>query len=395
MAWQSTTRLQVSGHRFLVRRVECALLGGDPEDGRQPARARSQAVSAGYLLAVAVLAGCSLLAVLAPQPTLGDASIVLGQRSGALYVRVGEVWHPVLNLASARLIAATPADPRAVPESVLARARRGPLLGIPGAPQLIGDPLPGDQSAWTICDSGADTTVIVGPIRVGGAEAVADGPPVLVTADSGATTQLLYQGRRALVDLADPTVVRALRLDGRVARPVSGLLLDAIPEAPPIAAPPVSGAGGDPPGTPAGRNFGTPPAPPDDARATLCASWAAGHTVLLALAGLPLPAGAAPVVLAQADGDGPRLDAVYLPPGRTAYVRSVGLTGDRPGGLHYLVADTGVRFQIPDDQAAAELGLPGGAVAAPWPMLAALPAGPELSGRQALVARDIVAADAP
>ena len=80
----------------------------------------------------------------------------MGKESGALYVRVGDSWHPVLNLASARLIAATDANPRPVRESELSRTKRGPLLGIPGAPQLLGSPLPGDESVWTICDTDSD-----------------------------------------------------------------------------------------------------------------------------------------------------------------------------------------------------------------------------------------------
>ena len=43
----------------------------------------------------------------------------MAQESGALYVRVGDTWHPALNLASARLIAATAANPEPVHESDL------------------------------------------------------------------------------------------------------------------------------------------------------------------------------------------------------------------------------------------------------------------------------------
>ena len=109
--------------------------------------------------------GCALLALLRPQAALDHAQIVMGRESGALYVRVGDTWHPVLNLASARLIAATDANPQPVRESELSRTKRGPLLGIPGAPQLLGPPLSADESAWTICDTDSDaaTTVVVGP----------------------------------------------------------------------------------------------------------------------------------------------------------------------------------------------------------------------------------------
>jgi ESX secretion system ATPase EccB len=119
-------------------------------------------------------------------------------------------------------------------------------------------------------------------------------------------------------------------------------------------------------------------------------AWAAAGSgqsdvAFLAASGLPVPVGQMPVTLSQADGHGPALDAVYLPPGRSAYVRGNGRVGTR-----YLVTDTGVRFAIHDDEAARDLGLPA-AISAPWPVLAALPSGPELSRQNASVARDTVA----
>jgi hypothetical protein len=101
--------------------------------------------------------------------------------------------------------------------------------------------------------------------------------------------------------------------------------------------------------------------------------------------GLPVPAGQVPVTLSQADGRGPALDAVYLPPGRSANVRGNGRAGTR-----YLVTDTGVRFAIHNDDAAHDLGL-AAPIPAPWPVLEALPSGPELSRQNASVARDFVA----
>jgi hypothetical protein len=50
-----------------------------------------------------------------------------------------------------------------------------------------------------------------------------------------------------------------------------------------------------------------------------------------------------------------------------------------------------VRFAIHDDDAAHDLGLPDTAIPAPWPVLAKLPAGPELSRANASVAQDTLA----
>ena len=95
-----------------------------------------------------------------------------------------------------------------------------------------------------------------------------------------------------------------------------------------------------------------------DGDSTVCVTWGNRHPRCRVpgwAADLPVPAGQAPVTLSQADGRGPALDAVYLPPGRSAYVRANGRVGTR-----YLVTDTGVRFAIHDDDAAHDLGSAGG-----------------------------------
>ncbi|KKC00766.1 type VII secretion protein EccB [Mycobacterium nebraskense] len=451
MPRQPTTWLHVSGYRFLLRRVECALLGGNIHTLSTRPRAQTAALTIGCVLAAIAVAGAALVALLRPRVALDGAQLVMGRESGALYVRVGDTWHPVLNLASARLIATTAANPQPVPEADLTRAKRGPLLGIPGAPQLIGKPLSADESAWTICDTDGATTVIVGRIDDATTRRLSPGQAALVAPASGSPAYLLYDGKRAVVDVADPAVVRALRLEGRAPRPVSQPLLNAIPEAPPIRTPRIRGAGdkaavlpgfvvggvvritraggdeyyvvlaagvqrigevaadllrfSDSQGTanavtvapdairaapivdslPVGGFPDRAPAPPDNG-STLCTSSQAapsGQSGVTFLAGsrLPLPAGQAPVTLSQADGHGPALDAVYMPPGRSAYVRA---------GTRYLVTDSGVRFAIHDDNAEHDLGLPA-ANPAPWPVVGALPAGPELSSEKASLARDSVA----
>ncbi|HSS24881.1 MAG TPA: type VII secretion protein EccB [Mycobacterium sp.] len=461
MPRQPTTRLQISGYRFLLRRIECALLDTDASMAGQPLRARTVSLTVGCALTAIAVAASAFLALLRPQAAFDHARIVMGRESGALYVRVGDTWHPVLNLASARLIAATDVNPQPVRESELGRTKRGPLLGIPGAPQLLGPPLSGDESVWTICDtdSSAATTIIIG--RTGGSSIrrLAPERAILVALGSGWPAYLLYNGQRAVVDLADAAVLRALRLEGHAPHIVSQSLLKAVPEAPPITAPRIRDRGAKVaglPGFPVGSvlritrgdgdeyyvvlaagvqrigqvaadllrfsnsqgtaDFTTvapdlirtmpivntlpvasfPDRAPNDggldsADSAVCVAWApaaSGHSdvAFLAGTGLPVPAGQVPVTLSQADGHGPALDAVYLPPARSAYVRVNGRAGAR-----YLVTDTGVRFAIHDDDAAHDLGLPAAAIPAPWPMLAALPSGPELSRQNASVARDTVA----
>ncbi|WAJ46198.1 type VII secretion protein EccB [Mycobacterium sp. Aquia_216] len=453
MPHQPTTWAHVSGYRFLLRRIERALLSGDTGASSEPLRARAAPLTIGCVLAAVVVAAGVFFGLLRPQARLDRAQIVMGRDSGALYVRVGDTWHPVLNLASARLIAATDANPQPVSESELRHTKRGPLLGIPGAPQLLGAPLSGDDAVWTICDTdgATPTTVVVGPTPGLSVHRLARDQAVLVTPGTGPPSYLLYNGQRAVVDLADTAVVRALRLEGHAPVVVSQSLLNVVPEGPPITAPRIPGAGGKAAGLPDfpvgsvlritrgdgdeyyavlstgvqrvgqvaadllrfsdSRGTATMIAVPPDAirgaqivntlpvgtfperaptdggqggaATTVCATSGAA---LLTANGLPLPVGQAPVALSQADGRGPALDGVYLPPGRSAYVRGSG--GD---GTRYLVTDTGVRFAIHDNDAAHDLGLHTDPIPVPWPMLAALPSGPELSRAKASVARDVVA----
>jgi type VII secretion protein EccB len=446
------------------RRIECALLGRDLRAVNEPLRAPAQSMIAGLALAVILLAGCVVLALLRPQPGLATAPILMEKQSGALYVRLGEILHPVLNLASARLIAKTNADPQPIPASALSRGRRGPLLGIAGAPQFLGTPLGEDELRWTVCDSRDGTTVVVGRGEGPQSHILARDQTLLVSPSSGGSTYLLYGGRRSVVNLADAAVERALGSEGQVSRTVSSLLLNTIPEAPPLTAPRIPDAGirssNSLPGFPVGsvlrvtRTGGdefyvvlgdgvqrvghlaadlvrfansqgtrtvmsvapdvirnapvvtrlpvsgfpdqakTPPLADDG---TLCARWtyAASDNVDISFSvgGLPLSDGEGPVSLAQADGKGPAVDAVYLPPGRGAYVRATGLSGGNVrAGTRYFISDNGVRYAVHDDDAAHDLGMPGAVIAAPWPVLAKLPAGPELSRANALVVQDVPAA---
>ncbi len=436
--------------------MEHALLRGDIRMAHDPIRAQSLSFIAGCVMAVVVIAVCAVLAFLRPNTGLGHAAIVMSRESGALYVRVGDTLHPVLNLASARLVAGTDAGPEIVSAADIDKAQRGPLLGTPGAPAVIAKPLTDEESAWTVCDSTTTTVVAGHPDAI---DRAARQPTVLVTprAESAATTYLLYDGWRAEVDLRNPAVVWALRLDGVEPRPVSRALLDAVPEAPPITSPHVAGAGK--PGALAGLRVGTvvrvtrvdandyfvvladgvqrigevaadlirvtdsqgsreiASVSPDavggvpvvdslpvstfprragtptgtGGSGMLCAQWLPGGPKTALWVGDSLPLDSNPIELVQADGEGPNVDSVAMPPGRSAYVRATAVAGnDGETGPFYLVTDSGVLFGVHDENTGKLLGVQGDPVSAPWPLLARLPRGPELSRDSALVARDSV-----
>ncbi|MED5812660.1 type VII secretion protein EccB [Mycolicibacterium sp. 050232] len=259
MARQSATRLQLSGHRFLLRRMAHALVRGDARMLDDPLRAQAVAYGAGCVLAAVAIAVGAVLALARPGSAPGDAPILMARDTGALYVRIDDTVHPVPNLVSARLIVGTPADPVAVDDAVITRFRRGPLVGIPGAPVQIGRPLSLDESGWEICDlAEAAETVLVAGRADRETPQLRAGHGLLVSARAvGAATYLLTDGWRARVDLRDIAVVRALHLEGVPVQPVSQALLDAVPEAPALQVPLIAGVGAAGPAALGGLTVGT------------------------------------------------------------------------------------------------------------------------------------------
>lgn len=249
------TRHQVSGWRFLMRRTASGVALHDTRMLVDPLRTQSRSILVGALLVVTGLAGCFAFSMIRPAGVAGDNTILADRETSALYVRVGDQLHPILNLTSARLVAGRPDNPTPVKSAELDKFARGNLLGIPGAPERM-VPNASRDANWTVCDaaSGADTgvTVIAGPLASGGerADALGDHDAVLVrTTDSvNAGTWLLWNGRRSLIDLGNRSVSSALGLGAAGAplpqpRPIAPGLFNAVPESAPLVAPVIADAG--------------------------------------------------------------------------------------------------------------------------------------------------------
>ncbi|MFI9506386.1 type VII secretion protein EccB [Nocardia sp. NPDC052566] len=252
MPSKPTTRWQVSGYRFLVRRMEHALVRRDVRMLHDPMRSQSRAYAVGLVLALVVLAGCGVLALLRPQDKIGSNKILVGKDSGAIYVVLDDVVHPAMNLASARLAAGSADKPAIVKESELGKKARGSLIGIPGAPGSLRFDKDGDGRAWTVCnqikiDGGNSftTSVLAGDLDLGAkASTLPKGKALL--AQGKDATYLLYDNKRARVDMKDRAVTDALNITGASPRPIGEGLLNAIPEVLPIIPPKIEDPGGVP-----------------------------------------------------------------------------------------------------------------------------------------------------
>lgn len=251
--WGFVTRHQVSGWRFQIRRISNGVALLDTQMLTDPLRRQGRALVIGAVLAVLVCAGAFMLSVVRPAGVSGNDVVLADRSSGALYVLVNDQLHPVLNLASARLIVGKAAEPKVVKSSEIDRFPLGNTLGIPNAPARIVQSSDRD-ARWTVCDTvgGAEpgTTVIVGdPVPGSGhAAALPQSSAVLVSTDGGETVWLVWGNKRSEIDLDNAAVTSAvgINIDTPPARPIDRALLNLIPESPALAVPFIANAG-DPP----------------------------------------------------------------------------------------------------------------------------------------------------
>ncbi|NNH73236.1 type VII secretion protein EccB [Nocardia uniformis] len=259
---------QVSGWRFLLRRIEHALVRRDVSMRDDPGRGRSTALAVGFALACVGVAGAAVLGFFSPKQSIGDAPIVADKDSGALYVNMGNRLYPALNLTSARLVTGTAGDPQRVGADELAKLPRGPWVGIPGAP---GRMIASDNrdSSWTVCDrsrsgsaqvdpdtgqpvatrSPVHTTVLGAPLTVDDEAIRKLGEHEARLLRNNDTIWLVYREGtsnvvRAMINLAESAVTLALGLDATA--PIlsaSDGLIAAIPEVPPLRVPAIDGLG--------------------------------------------------------------------------------------------------------------------------------------------------------
>ncbi len=255
MPAQVTTKAQVNGYRFLVRRLEHALIRGDSRMIHDPMRGQMRALIVGVVIAVLITGACGVLAFFKPSPNLGDAQILLSKSSGATFVRIGDRAHPVLNLASARLIVGRNDSPKEVDDKFLNPLPRGPMVGIVGAPTSIRGADNIAMSSWTVCDvlqtpgvtetTGSvslQTTVLANdPVLDGDIRAA--NPAEAVLTEMGGTSYLIYDGVRAAIDMSNPVLLNGLHLQGAVARTVSLGLLNSFPLVRPITPVTIDGLG--------------------------------------------------------------------------------------------------------------------------------------------------------
>ncbi len=249
-----TTKVQVSGWRFLLRRVEHAIVRRDTRMFDDPLQFYSRAVTAGIVIAVLICLGAALLAYFKPLGKRGGDNLLVDRTTNQLYVVLPDSGQlrPVYNLTSARLILGNNGTPVAVKSAELDRMPKGQPLGIPGAPYAT--PVSAaPESQWTLCDTvikpesvapTLETAVLITPLTTDSSVgAMRPDQGMLITYKN--QDWLVTDAGRHAIDLSDRAVTSAVGIPVTArSTPISEGLFNALPDAGPWRLPDIPGAGG-------------------------------------------------------------------------------------------------------------------------------------------------------
>jgi len=253
----ATKKDLVEAQSFSRRRLTTAFVSGAPGGREVEPHRPLRAVVGGLALTVVLVLGSMAFGWLRSSLPADwqDNRLIIAEDSGARYVSLKGLLHPVVNTTSARLlIPSTDFKVLAVPDEELASIERGATLGILGAPDSLTPPERLVNSGWVACLGSSEqvTTSIGGSRRATPVERGA----VVVRTDE--RTFVVADGRRYPVADRDVSAVTvALRLDGRPAVAAPAAWLNLFPEGPALAPLRIDGLGTALPGLPAGATVGS------------------------------------------------------------------------------------------------------------------------------------------
>ena len=200
----------VEGQAFSRRRLITAFVSGAP-GGREVEPGKPlRAVVGGVVLSAIIVVGALAAGLLAP--TLPDGwdqdSLVIAEDTGARYVALDGVLYPVINTASARLLIPSNFKVVSAKADKLTTSKRGPTLGIIGAPDALPTSASLVDTGWATCTS-ANTGMVTRLSRPPAATATTDQAVVAtVGTDDNAEVFLVDNGFRYRIKPEDVVAVR-------------------------------------------------------------------------------------------------------------------------------------------------------------------------------------------
>ncbi|QKZ15969.1 type VII secretion protein EccB [Streptomyces chartreusis] len=190
-------RDHVQAHRFAVGRLVSALLSGDPGPVEVPMRRGNLGFQFGALVAALLAAGFGVYGLISPKESTAwrsPGAIIVEKETGNRYVYLDQRLYPMANYASALLIAGSRSQTVSVARETLADVRRGPQLGILGAPDDVppaAELLSGDRA---VCLPPGSEKTLVDLDPAGRSTPVPRGRWILLSGPDN-TTYILWNGR--------------------------------------------------------------------------------------------------------------------------------------------------------------------------------------------------------
>jgi ESX secretion system ATPase EccB len=249
--WTQKDRIQA--YQFLRRRLVSALVAADANDPVSPSKRLILGTAIGIAVAVLASAVFGVIGLLAParaEKWRQGGQVIVEKETGARFIIGADgLLHPVLNYASARLLAGSEGGAAVtVPAKTLSGVPRGVGVGIAGAPDSLPETGRLHAGPWTRCTRKSPdrpavdapiSTVLLGQIAGG---AVLSGDAAVVAGLSTGELFLLTGGHRHR--LPDAPAVVALGLSSADLLTVASPWLNTIPAGRDLRTVTVSGAGG-------------------------------------------------------------------------------------------------------------------------------------------------------
>lgn len=276
MASTPTTKSQVQAYRFVLKRMESALVRKDAVMLHDPMGSHKRATVVGVVLACVGLIGFLVWGLFGGKGSVPEAGSAVVDDNGGVFVVTQDKdakkrLIPMFNIASAKLLVMAqndgaqggPVETTTVKESALADIPRGPRTGIVNAPVYLPDPQNIAEPSWAICDVGKvrdtlnesqvesstdiETTVIGGDGKHG--TPLDANRSLYVKDQSSGKHYLVYRvvdglpgqqhttAVKAEVDQNENAVLEMFGLNGATPRTISTNMLNAIPEVPKLAVP--------------------------------------------------------------------------------------------------------------------------------------------------------------
>ncbi|MEW2445718.1 type VII secretion protein EccB [Micromonospora marina] len=241
-------RDQVQAHSFVLGRLACALVSGEPDAQENPHRRTVVGAVVSLLVAALVAGGFGVYGLIRPGGATSwraPGALISEKETGTRYVLVDGRLRPVLNFASALLLFRDRPSVVSVSSRSLAGVPHGSAIGVVGAPDALPAVGAADDTVWSACaqtaQAGPDqvsTATTLTVARVAGEPA--PGQAIVVRVVDGPLF-LVWQGRR--FRFADERLARVLGYDVPTLN-VETRWIDLIPPGPDIVPAVVAGHGG-------------------------------------------------------------------------------------------------------------------------------------------------------